>query len=109
MKKIFNRLNLIKLSVAELLVAKITLAGLPQYGPSSFTALISQIIHFLQPIIIALSVFMIILSGFQFVLARGNEEKINKAKDTLKWTVIGVIVVVGAELIVEIIAEILKV
>ena len=85
-----------------------TSVSLPYYGPSSFEELICRITCFLQPIAIALAVFMLILSGLQFVLAQGNEEKIKKARNTLKWTVIGIAVVVGARLIVIIAAELLS-
>ena len=85
-----------------------TSVSLPYYGPSSFEELICRITCFLQPIAIALAVFMLILSGLQFVLAQGNEEKIKKARNTLKWTVIGIAVVVGARLIVIIAAELLN-
>ncbi|HHD92140.1 MAG TPA: hypothetical protein ENL06_00770 [Candidatus Portnoybacteria bacterium] len=81
--------------------------GLPQYGPESFAELICKITCFLQPIIITLAILMIILSGFQFVTAQGNEEKINQAKNTFKWTVIGVAIIIGAKLIIIILAEIL--
>ncbi len=107
MTKIFNYANLIKLSIIEILWAKISLAELPRYGPENFAQLICQITCFLQPIIIVLAVLMIILSGFQFVTAQGNEEKIKKAKDTFKWTVIGVAIIIGARLIITILAEIL--
>ena len=85
-----------------------TSVSLPYYGPDSFEELICRITCFLQPIAIALAVFMLILSGLQFVLAQGNEEKIKKARNTLKWTVIGIAVVVGARLIVIIAAELLS-
>ena len=85
-----------------------TNTSLPYYGPDSFEELICRITCFLQPIAIALAVFMLILSGLQFVLAQGNEEKIKKARNTFKWTVIGIAVVVGARLIVIIAAELLS-
>jgi heme/copper-type cytochrome/quinol oxidase subunit 2 len=41
-------------------------------------------------------VFFIIYSGFLFVVARGNPEKISTAKTTLFWTIIGAVIVLGA-------------
>ena len=43
-------------------------------------------------------IFMVI-SGFMFVTARGNEEQLNKAKVVLFWTIIGAAVIIGARLI----------
>jgi len=38
----------------------------------------------------------IIYCGFLFVAARGNSEKLTKAKDALLWTLIGAAVLLGA-------------
>ena len=38
----------------------------------------------------------IIYSGFLFVAARGNSEKLTKAKDTLLYTIIGAAILLGA-------------
>lgn len=43
-------------------------------------------------------------TGFQFVVAQGNEEKLSKARTTLLWTVIGAAIILGAQLIASIIA-----
>jgi hypothetical protein len=37
--------------------------------------------------------------GFKFVMARGNEEEVTKAKKAFYWTVIGAAVLLGAEAI----------
>ncbi len=42
---------------------------------------------------------MIVYVGFLFVAARGNEEKIRSARDALLWTVIGGLILLGAEAI----------
>jgi hypothetical protein len=44
-------------------------------------------------------VLMLVLmySGFQFVAAQGNEEKISKARNALMWTVIGGLILLGAK------------
>jgi hypothetical protein len=42
---------------------------------------------------------MIVYVGFLFVAARGNEEKIRSARDALMWTVIGGLILLGAEAI----------
>lgn len=42
---------------------------------------------------------MLVYVGFLFVAARGNEEKIRSARDALMWTVIGGLILLGAEAI----------
>lgn len=48
-----------------------------------------------------IAVIFIIYSGFLFVKARGNPTEITKAKETLKWTVIGTAVLLGAYVIAQ--------
>lgn len=76
-------------------------------GVKTFGDFITKIFDALQPIILALAVFFIVLAGFQFLTAQGNEEKIKKAKETLFWTVIGVAVAIGARILIEVIRDIL--
>ena len=49
-------------------------------------------------------VFMVI-AGFLFVTARGNEEQLARAKTMFFWTVIGAAIIVGAKIIAEAIAN----
>jgi cytochrome bd-type quinol oxidase subunit 2 len=41
-------------------------------------------------------VFLIVLAGYNWMTAAGDEEKINKAKDTIKAAIIGLIIIVAA-------------
>ena len=42
---------------------------------------------------------MIIWVGFMFVAAQGNSEKISKARTALLWTIIGGLILIGAQAI----------
>ncbi len=53
---------------------------------------------------IALLVFLVYV-GFQFVAAQGNEEKLRDARTALIWTIVGGVILLGAEMIVGIIRE----
>lgn len=46
----------------------------------------------------------IVYSGFLFVFARGNSEKLSKAKDTLLWTLIGAAILLGSWAIAKLIS-----
>ncbi len=48
-------------------------------------------------------VFFIIYSGFLFVTAQGNEEKLKTAKKALLYTLIGAAILLGASLIATVI------
>lgn len=49
-------------------------------------------------------VLMIIYSGFLFVAAQGNEEKLKTAKRTIVWTIIGGLIVLAATVLVNVIS-----
>lgn len=44
-------------------------------------------------------VLMLVYVGFLFVVAQGNESKLTTAKNALLWTVIGALVLLGAQAI----------
>jgi hypothetical protein len=55
------------------------------------------------PIGAVVVVIFIIYSGFLFVTAQGNETKLEKAKTTFLWTVIGAAVLLGSWAIAQVI------
>lgn len=62
-------------------------------------AILDIILIFALPII----VFFIIYAGFLFVTARGNEQQITTARRALTWAVVGGVIVLGANALVEVI------
>ncbi len=64
-----------------------------------FLNIIKVLLVFAVPII----VFFIIYAGFQYVTARGNTEKISKATSALTWALVGGVIILGAELILQVI------
>lgn len=66
---------------------------------------LSQIITYIGVPIAAL---FIIYSGLKFVTARGNEDKINDAKNGLLWAIVGTGILIGAWVIVRILESTVK-
>jgi len=58
-------------------------------------------------ILIPLSILMIIYGGLQFVIAAGSEDKIKNAKKTFTNIIIGVTIIVGANVVIEILRQVL--
>ncbi len=50
----------------------------------------------------------IVYAGFLFVVAQGNPEKLNQAKKTLFYTIIGALVLLGAQIIAKVIESTIK-
>lgn len=46
-------------------------------------------------------VFFIILAGFKYVTARGDEKQIQSATKTLTWTAVGAAVILGAQVLAD--------
>ena len=85
-------------------------ATLPNFiGYTSISALIAAIANFLITYIaMPLAILMIIYSGLLFVTAGGNEEKIKKAKRNLSWTLLGVLIILSANVLITYIQSLLS-
>ncbi len=81
------------------------------YNPLGFSDIPSfmlYIIKWLLGIIGTFAVLMIILGGFRMVFAQGNEEAFGKARKTIVYAVIGLVVAVLSFTIIQIVSNILK-
>ena len=77
----------------------------PFTGGNSLIDLLNYIINnIVLPIGVTVAVFFLIYAGFLFVTAQGNETKLQKAKSTFLWTVVGAAILLGAWTIAQAIA-----
>jgi len=70
--------------------------------------MIDGIASLLLVIVIPLATIMIIWAGIQYLTAANNEEQVKKAKNTIKWAIIGLAIVLAAKFITGLLEEILK-
>jgi Type IV secretion system pilin len=68
----------------------------PTVGATSIPDLIKTILEGALKIGIPIIALAIIYCGFLFVFARGNPEKLTKAKDALLYTLIGAAILLGS-------------
>ncbi len=68
----------------------------PLNNISSFGELIAAVLDIVMMIGFPIAVLAIMYSGFLFVTAQGNSEKLESAKNALLWTVIGTAVLLGS-------------
>lgn len=79
--------------------------GLPNpITASSFQDLIQKILRIVIDIGVPVATLFIIYSGFLFVKAQGNPEKLKEAKETFFWTIVGTAVLLGAWVLAQAIA-----
>ena len=63
------------------------------------SAFLTNILKFVVYIGSIVIIFMLVYVGFLFVVARGNESKIIAARQALLWTVVGALILLGAQAI----------
>ena len=68
---------------------------------SQFGRLIRTIINVLSIIVGAVSVIMIIIGGFRYVISGGDSTGVTGAKNTIMYAVIGLVIVLFAQAIVR--------
>lgn len=76
-------------------------------GDCNILGIINKITDALKIFVIPVGTIMIIIGGIQYLVSAGNEQRIAKAKNTLLYAVIGIVIVLSVDFIVELIREIL--
>ena len=66
---------------------------------STLSSIIGVVISAALALIGALFLSLMIYAGYHWMTARGEEEKVEKAKDTINRAIVGLIIVVGAYVI----------
>ncbi len=67
---------------------------------------LTNLLHALLPLFIVIAVFFIVWSGFQFLTAQGNPQKLETARNTLIWTLVGVAIIVGVDVIIAVLKDV---
>lgn len=75
---------------------------------NSLPDLFYKIVNFLISFSYIVIAFFLILSGFKFVLAQGSDTELQKAKQMFYYTIIGGLIIVGAQTITTIVQNIIK-
>lgn len=66
------------------------------FGAGDLSTIISLIIRAVLSFLALIFVILIIMSGFKWMTAAGNETQVKSAQDTLKMAIIGLIIVLAA-------------
>ncbi|MDQ2933334.1 MAG: TrbC/VirB2 family protein, partial [bacterium] len=74
----------------------------------SVGGLVQDFIEIITYLAILLAVLLLVWTGFQFILARGDSKKMSELKDKLVWIVVGVAVVISARLIIQVVINTLR-
>lgn len=77
-------------------------------GVNNISDLIIKVVNFIASFMLAVAAFFIIYSGFKFVAAAGNPEKLQEAKDSLKNALIGTALILAASTVGLVIENLIK-
>ena len=105
--RFFATASLFALTVAQTALAQ----GSDLQAPYKFRSVQELVIGLMRAIVLlALPVIalFIVIAGFKFVAAQGNENKISEAKDNLKYVVYGTVLILGAWVIATLIGGTVK-
>ena len=80
----------------------------PLSGINSIGALVQNFVQIFSYIVILFAVLMFIYTGFQYITAQGNSTKIKELHARLLYIVIGVAVVIGARVIIDVVINTLS-
>ena len=88
--------------------SKLALQGATELGGScsgkTITApggLVTTIVNVITYVAGVIVIFMIIFAGFRYVTSTGDANKVNSAKNTLIYAIVGIIIIVMAQVIVH--------
>jgi uncharacterized membrane protein len=73
----------------------------PGKATNTIGTLARNIINILSVIVGAVSVIMIIIGGFRYVLSNGDSNGVSGAKNTILYAVVGLVIVLFAQVIVR--------
>jgi len=76
-------------------------------GQRTFGGLVTQILTILLLVVGSLSVLFLILGGFRYVTASGNEEAAEGAKRMISHAILGLVIVIMAFAIISIVTNVL--
>ncbi|MGB2762554.1 MAG: hypothetical protein WBC21_03380 [Minisyncoccales bacterium] len=103
------RKSLFILSAGFILFTPLIIQGVEIENPldcATIDCIIISIVSFIFYIALAIAPIMFIIAGLAFVTAAGDPVKIQKAKDIVLWTVIGLVIVLLSYGIINVIKEI---
>ncbi|HTY39481.1 MAG TPA: hypothetical protein VMC43_00080 [Candidatus Paceibacterota bacterium] len=76
-------------------------------GGKGFSDVAVAVGNFLKALAVPVVVVMVVWGGFQIMTAGGDTSKVKRGRETITYAVIGLAVVVSAQLIIDVVKEVL--
>ena len=78
-----------------------TISDCSENGNETFVGVMKRIINIFSIVVGAVSVIMIIIGGFRYIISGGDSSGVSGAKNTILYAVVGLIIVLFAQIIVR--------
>jgi len=98
-KRFFSILALALVLLPTLSVHAATLTN--PLGTTNIRTVIGRLITALLGVTGSIALLMFVYGGFLWLISAGSPEKVKKGKEVMKWSVLGLVVIVGAYTIVR--------
>ncbi len=78
-----------------------TIANCQETGDDSFSFIVRRIINIFTIVVGAVSVIMIIIGGFRYIISGGDSSGVSGAKNTILYAIVGLVIVLFAQVIIR--------
>ena len=78
-----------------------TITACAENGNQSFSALIRRVIDIFSIVVGSVSVIMIIVGGFRYIISGGDSTGVTSAKNTILYAIVGLVIVLFSQVIVR--------
>lgn len=78
-----------------------TIADCRESGDKTFNAVIQRIINIFSIVVGAVSVIMIIIGGFRYIISGGDSTGVSGAKNTILYAIVGLVIVLFSQVLVR--------
>ncbi len=79
----------------------VTINNCLENGDASFSGLTKRIINIFSVVVGTVSVIMIIIGGFRYIISGGDSAGVSGAKNTILYAIVGLVIVLFAQVIIR--------
>lgn len=72
------------------------------------TELIQDVTNYILAITASVMLILLIIAGYRYMTAGGNEERAKNAKNAIKWTIIGILIILVSGIVINSLIAALK-
>lgn len=78
-----------------------TAASCDESGDATLSGVVQRVINIFSIVVGSVSVIMIIIGGFRYIISGGDSTAVTAAKNTILYAIVGLVIVIFAQVIVR--------